>query len=59
MTFSRLLVWGVLVIAGLLLHFRRPSRRKLGLMGRVKTTGASPAYQLPAGTPVEVRGMLR
>jgi hypothetical protein len=87
MTSSRLLVWGVLVVAvlafaiaifvgsiapvlllfaaiawgigGLLLHFRRQSRRKLALMGRVQTTEASQAYQLPAGTPVEVRGTLR
>ncbi len=87
MTSSRLLVWGLLVIAvlaftiawflgsiapvllffaviawgigGLLVHLRRQSRRKLALMGRVQTTEASSAYQLPAGTPVEVRGTLR
>ena len=50
------IAWGV---GGLLLHFRRQSRRKLALMGRVQTTEASPAYQLPAGTSVEVRGPLR
>ena len=58
------LILSVLVIAfwalgGVMLYLRQQSRRKANLMGRVQTTEASPAYRVPAGTPVEVRGTLR
>lgn len=58
------LILSVLVVflwalGGVMLYLRRQSRRKLALMGRVQTTEASPAYRVPAGTPIEVKGTLR
>jgi E3 Ubiquitin ligase len=58
------LILSVLVVVfwalgGVMLYLRRQSRRKLALMSRVQTTEASPAYRVPAGTAVEVRGTLR
>jgi hypothetical protein len=49
----------MLVVAGVLLFFRRKALRKTELMRRVETSAAADVSGLAPGSPVEVKGALR